>query len=148
MSNASLNSHLSKTIYIKQLYDFLDPHHPNHVCLLRKSLHNLKQSSCKWFKKLYSHLQSISFHGSKMDVSLFYRYTNHILVFLLIYVDDILILSPNLLGTTILVFLFQFIFTLHDLDLVYYFLGIKLIPHLFKYLLSQSQYIVKLLAKL
>lgn len=99
ISNAFLNNDLFETIYIKQLLGFSNPRHPHHVYLLHKSLYGLWQSPYDWFKKLFMYLQFINFSSSKIDVSLFYCYTHCVLYFLLVYVNDILILSPTLLGT-------------------------------------------------
>lgn len=87
------------------------------TCLLRKLLYNLKQSLCEWFKNISSHLMSLNFLASKIDLSLFYWYDNCLLIFLLVYVDDILILSPDLLRTLALICSLQYSFHLCNLGL-------------------------------
>lgn len=43
--NAFLNGDLTEQVLISQPPDFVDPDHPNHVCLLSKAIYGLKQSS-------------------------------------------------------------------------------------------------------
>lgn len=45
VSNAFLHGHLDDTIYMKQLPGFQNSLYPKHVCLLKKSIYGLKQSS-------------------------------------------------------------------------------------------------------
>lgn len=41
ISNAFLLETLNEEVNIKQLHNFADPDHPNHVCCLQWSLYNL-----------------------------------------------------------------------------------------------------------
>jgi Reverse transcriptase (RNA-dependent DNA polymerase) len=43
--NTFLNGNLTKMIYMHQPQGFADPSHPDYVCLLHKSLYDLKQAS-------------------------------------------------------------------------------------------------------
>ena len=70
---------------------FQDAQYPHHVCKLRKSLYGLKQAPREWFQKLTRQFLQLGFQGSKTDTSLYFTHTGPI--YLLIYVDDILILS-------------------------------------------------------
>ncbi|GJY93270.1 ribonuclease H-like domain-containing protein [Tanacetum coccineum] len=42
--NAFLNGDLSEIVYMHRLPGFVDPHYPNHACLLQRSLYGLKQA--------------------------------------------------------------------------------------------------------
>ncbi|GJS15244.1 putative reverse transcriptase domain-containing protein [Tanacetum coccineum] len=50
VKNAFLYGHLTKTVYMHQPLGFVDPAHPNHVCLLQKSLYGRKQALRAWFQ--------------------------------------------------------------------------------------------------
>ena len=64
-----------------------------HVCKLEKSLYGLKQAPRAWFAKLSSKLQELGFQPSKADTSLFFYSKGRISIFVLIYVDDIIVAS-------------------------------------------------------
>jgi len=63
----------------------------NTVCKLTKALYGLKQAPRSWFHKLSTTLISLGFHPTISDPSLFLHFHYNITLFILIYVDDILI---------------------------------------------------------
>jgi len=66
------------------------------VCKLNRALCGLKQTPGQWFAKLRSTLTQLGFVGSKCDPSLFiYTRQKHI-VYILVYVDDIIPLIQQL----------------------------------------------------
>jgi hypothetical protein len=69
--------------------------HPHHVCKLDKALYGLKQAPRAWYSRLSTKLQSLGFKPSKADVSLFYFRNGRVTMFLLIYVDDIIVASSS-----------------------------------------------------
>lgn len=73
---------------------YINPTHPDHVCLLKKSLYGLKQSPRQWYKKFDSFVLGIGFIRSQYD-NCFYFILSDIPVYLLLYVDDILIISKS-----------------------------------------------------
>ena len=62
---------------------------------LTKALYGLKQASRAWRKKLHDILESISFHASESDSCLYFRAHGSNKVFLLVYVDDLLLAGRN-----------------------------------------------------
>jgi hypothetical protein len=65
------------------------------VCKLDKALYGLKQTPRAWYFHLSSKLQSISFCVSKADTSLFFYNKGGVTIFMLIYVDDIVVASSS-----------------------------------------------------
>ena len=62
------------------------------VCQLRKSLYDLKQALRQWYKKFDDFIQSVGFSKSDEDHWLFTKTTQDgSPVFLIIYVDDMLL---------------------------------------------------------
>ena len=68
---------------------------PKLVCKLNKSIYGLKQASRQWYSKFSNALLKFSFTQSKIDYSLFMKGTGSDFNSLLIYVDDIILASPN-----------------------------------------------------
>ncbi|GJZ20602.1 ribonuclease H-like domain-containing protein [Tanacetum coccineum] len=56
VKNAFLHGDLTKTVYMHQPPRFQDPAHPNHVCLLQRSLHGLKQTPRAWFQRFAAYI--------------------------------------------------------------------------------------------
>ena len=147
VSNAFLHGDLQELIFMEQPPGFENTNLPHHVCQLKKSLYGLKQAPRAWFLKLSNYLLSLGFSASKTDTSLFFQYSNQIAIFLLIYVDDILLISPDSSGIQRLIDSLSSTFSMRDLGSVNFFLGIELIPTPNGYFLSQSKYILSILQK-
>ncbi|XP_018630917.1 uncharacterized mitochondrial protein AtMg00810-like [Nicotiana tomentosiformis] len=115
--------------------------------LLHKSLYGLKQAPRAWYNKLHQFLISVGFTTSKTDVSLFIYSHNNVVVYLLVYVDDI-VLTGNCSS-----FIDSFVqalgcaFSIRDLRPLHYFLGIQVNRNSDSIWLSQSQYIESILTK-
>jgi hypothetical protein len=63
------------------------------VCRLDKALYGLKQAPHAWYFHLSTKLQSLGFCASKADTSLFFYNKGGVTIFMLIYVDDIVVAS-------------------------------------------------------
>ncbi|PKU79468.1 Retrovirus-related Pol polyprotein from transposon TNT 1-94 [Dendrobium catenatum] len=126
INNAFLHGDLQKDVYMKQPQGFIDPQQPNHVCKLRKALYGLKQAPRQWFHKHTSFLQAFGFHFSKADPSLLIYDKNDTQLYLLIYVDDILISGNNKHTLQQLLAQLRQTFSLKQLDNANLFLGIQI----------------------
>lgn len=71
--------------------DGIDNVKPNIVCKLRKALYGLRQSPRCWYDRLHQHLVSINLNRSQADPCLYFCKD----VFLLIHVDDLILLSDS-----------------------------------------------------
>lgn len=71
----------------------------NFVCKLDKALYGLKQTSRAWYARLIAKLIQLGFCSYKADTSLFYFNNNGVIIFILVYVDDIIVASSNLKAT-------------------------------------------------
>lgn len=147
VNNAFLNGFLQEDVFMRQPEGFVDREKPQHVCKLVKALYGLKQAPRAWFDRLRITLLKWGFQNSKCDTSLFFLRTGKLQVFVLIYVDDILI-TGNCFD-----FLSRFIknlntlFSLKDLGPLNYFLGIEAHRDSSGLYLSQEKYINDLLKK-
>ena len=68
---------------------------PGTVVVLRRMLYGLKQSPRKWNERLNDFLLSMSFHRSTNDSALYWRGEGDKYDYILVYVDDLLIITPT-----------------------------------------------------
>lgn len=94
VKTAFLHGELNEKIFMKQPEGFIDKRHPDYVCLLHKSLYGLKQSPRQWNKRFDACMLSLKFTRSAYDPCLYFKVNMQNPVFLLIYVDDMLLVSP------------------------------------------------------
>lgn len=147
VSNAFLHGDLHNEIYMEQPPGFIDSAHPSFVCRLHKSLYGLKQAPREWFHRLSQFLHQFGFNPSKADTSLFIYRVGTDIMFLLCYVDDLVVMG----STSSLVHRFiraiQSEFPVRDLGDLHFFLGIEAnrLPN--GLLLTQSRYISDLLKR-
>jgi hypothetical protein len=94
---------LSETVFCCQPTGFADPAHPDLVYRLRKSLYGLKQAPRPWYSWFATYLITLGFIEVKLDTSLFIFRRGSDTVYLLLYVDDIILTtsSTELLRRTI-----------------------------------------------
>jgi histone deacetylase 1/2 len=111
-----------------------------YICKLDKALYGLKQAPRAWFARLSTKLQALGFCPSKADTSLFFYSKGNITIFVLIYVDDIIVASSCHKATSALLKDLQVEFALKDLGDVHYFLGIEVKKTKDGLLLTQEKY--------
>ncbi|KAF5813031.1 putative RNA-directed DNA polymerase [Helianthus annuus] len=147
VQNAFLHGDLKETVYLQQPQGFVDNSKPDHVCLLHKSLYGLKQAPRAWFERLSSTLHHMGFTGSKTDPSLFILKARGTLVYVLVYVDDIIVTGNNTTAINDVIATLGTSFAVKDLGDLHYFLGIEVIRHGSNLILSQRKYISDLIHK-
>jgi hypothetical protein len=147
VKNAFLHGTLSETVYCSQPTGFVDAALPNHVCRLNKSLYGLKQAPRAWYSRFASFLLSLGFTEAKSDTSLFIYRRSTDTVYLLLYVDDIVLTasSEQLLHRVIAAMKNEF--AMKDLGPLHHFLGVVVHRTKDTLLLSQRQYILDILAR-
>lgn len=70
---------------------FVDKDMPNYICRLRKAGYGLKQAPRAWYTELRTYLLNVRFVNSISDTSLFILKYGKSIVYMLVYVDDILV---------------------------------------------------------
>jgi len=125
VKNAFLHGQLAETVYLFQPPGFVDTANPSHVCLLQKSLYGLKQAPRAWFQRFATYAISIGFAPSKTDSSLFVYKHGSDLAYLLLYVDDIILIASSQTVLTALMNTLSKEFAMTDLGQLNYFLGIS-----------------------
>nr|KYP64927.1 Retrovirus-related Pol polyprotein from transposon TNT 1-94 [Cajanus cajan] len=147
VNNAFLNGSLNETVYMQQPPGFEVPD-STLVCKSNKALYGLKQAPRQWFERLQYTLLQFGFKANKCDPSLFTYHVQSNIVYLLVYVDDIIITGNSSQFTQQLIDQLNSIFSLKQLGKLDYFLGIE-VRHLQNgsVLLTQSKYIRDLLQR-
>jgi histone deacetylase 1/2 len=95
IQNAFLNGVLEEEVYMRQPPGFEDSAQSHHLCKLVKGIYGLKQAPRAWNTRLSSVLRQHGFVLSTADTSLFIFQQPDITVYLLVYVDDIIVLSSS-----------------------------------------------------
>jgi hypothetical protein len=147
VKNAFLHGTLSETVYCSQPTGFSDPAQPDHVCHLKKSLYGLKQAPRAWYRRFASYLLSLGFTEAKFDTSVFIFHQGLETVYLLLYVDDIVLTAStdHLLHRVIDALKKEF--AMKDLGPLHHFLGVAVQRHMDSLFLSQRQYILDILTR-
>jgi hypothetical protein len=73
---------------------------------------------------LSSKLHALGFKASRADISLFFYHKHGVTVFMLVYVDDMIVVSSSSAAVTALLHDLRMDFALKDLGSLHYFLGI------------------------
>jgi histone deacetylase 1/2 len=93
------------------------------ICKLDKALYGLKQAPRAWYARLSSKLQQLGFVASKADTSLFSLVRPEVTMFVLVYVDDIIVASSAQTVVYCLLRQLRGDFALKDLGDLHYFFG-------------------------
>ncbi|KAG8497073.1 hypothetical protein CXB51_008352 [Gossypium anomalum] len=91
-----LDRELEEDIYMQQPEGFIVSEKEDYVYLLRKSLYSLKQSPRQWYKRFDSFMTSHDFKRSSLDSCVYFKKNSDgSFVYLLLYVDDMLIAAKD-----------------------------------------------------
>ncbi|KAH9687889.1 Integrase catalytic domain-containing protein [Citrus sinensis] len=92
VKTAFLHGRLQEEIFMTQPEGFEDPKKPRHVCLLKKSLYGLKQSLKQWYLRFDEFMVTHGFMRCSYDCCVYYKLLkDDLYIYLLLYVDDMLI---------------------------------------------------------
>ncbi|KAH9649116.1 hypothetical protein KPL70_025868 [Citrus sinensis] len=89
---AFLHGRLQEEIFMTQPEGYEDPKKPRHVCLLKKSIYGLKQSPRQWYLRFDEFMVTHGFIRCSYDCCVYYKLLkDDLYIYLLLYVDDMLI---------------------------------------------------------
>ncbi len=93
ITGAFLNGKLNEDIYMDVPEGV--PHQQSEVCRLHKTLYGLKQSSREWNKEFVDGILKLGLIQSKYDPCLFTLKNSEGVLYITVYVDDIVLISNN-----------------------------------------------------
>ena len=106
---------------------FKDVNKPNHVCRLCKAIYGLKHAPRAWYLALKLAIMGLGFQNSKANSSLLIYCQNSVICYLLVYVDDLVIIGNNLCFVSEIVAQLGNRFSLKDMGQLNFFLGMEVI---------------------
>ncbi|GKF38819.1 retrotransposon protein, putative, ty1-copia subclass, partial [Tanacetum coccineum] len=144
VKTAFLNGYLNEEVYMEQPEGFVNPKYPNRVCKLKRSIYGLKQASRQWNKRFDDEISQ-----NADEPCVYLKASGSNVTFLILYVDDILIMGNNILMLQDVKSYLGRCFAMRDLGEAAYILGIKIYRDRSRRLigLCQSAYIEKILKR-
>jgi hypothetical protein len=125
VQNVFLHGVLEEEVYMSQPPRYEDTRRPGYVCKLDKAIYGLKQVPPAWYSRPSTKLQQLGFISCKGNTSLFFLSNKHVAIFVLVYVDDIIVASSSQDAMMCLLQNLEKDFALKDLGDLHYFLGIE-----------------------
>ncbi|GKB10936.1 retrotransposon protein, putative, ty1-copia subclass [Tanacetum coccineum] len=149
VKTAFLNGYLSEEFYMEQPEGFVNPKYPKRVCKLKRSIYGLKQASRQWNKRFDDEIKKFGFNQNRNEPCVYLKASGSNVTFLILYVDDILIMGNNIPMLQGVKSYLGRCFAMKDLGEAAYILGIKIYRDRSRRLigLCQSAYIGKILKR-
>ena len=143
VENAFLHGELHETIYKKVPPGVKE--NGNQVCKLNKTLYGLKQAPREWNFTFDTYVNSLNFVQSDADKCLYIGKDENVGIFLLLYVDDIILAGKDNEKIKTIKEKLKSRFRMKDMGRLSTFLGIDIKPTSNGMFLSQSNYLIQLL---
>nr|GEZ58711.1 retrovirus-related Pol polyprotein from transposon TNT 1-94 [Tanacetum cinerariifolium] len=121
-----LNGYLNEEVYMEQPIGFVNPKYPNWVCKLKRSIYGLKQASRQWNKRFNDEIKKFGFTQNRDEPCVYLKANGSNITFLILYVDDILIMGNNIPMLQGVKSYLGRCFAMKDLGEAAYILGIKI----------------------
>ena len=95
MADGRQNS-LTEDVHMMQLESFVDPTNAGKICKLQKSIYGLKQASQSWNIRFDEVVKGFGFIKNEEEACVYKKESESSVVFLILYVDDILLIGNNI----------------------------------------------------
>ena len=141
VNNVFFHGNLTEDVYMTQPPGYVDKDNPTYVCRLQKAFYGLKQAPRAWYTKLKTFLFNLGFINSKSDTSLFIYQCPLVMIYFLVYVDDLLVIGNCSQSIRKFVDALAHGFSLKDLGPLSYFLGVEAISTSDGMFLCQHKYV-------
>ena len=109
-----------------QLEGFIAKNQEHMVCKLKSSIYGLKQSSRSWYIRFDQAIKSFDFEQNLDEACVYKRHSDKVVMFLVLYVDDILLIGNDVGVISSVKVWFSSQFDMKDLGEANFILRIKL----------------------
>ncbi|GJV61101.1 retrotransposon protein, putative, ty1-copia subclass [Tanacetum coccineum] len=96
VKTAFLNGKLTEDVFMAQPEGFENAKYPKRVCKLQKAIYGLKQASRSWNLCFHKKVTQFGFSRSEDESCIYVKVSESVVVFLVLYVDDILLIGNNI----------------------------------------------------
>jgi hypothetical protein len=142
VKTAFLNGYLKENIFMSHQEGFVVKGQEHKVWKIIKSLYGMKQAPSAWYEKLTDNLLKLNFkHFNLDDATLFVNKVGKNVVYLVVYVDDMLITCNNENYIASIKKKFKKGFEMKDLGHLHYYLSIEIIKNTRYIFISHKKYI-------
>ena len=147
VKTAFLNGNVEEELYMVQPEGFIDPKDAGKVCKLQRSIYGLKQASRSWNLRFDEVIKGFGFVQNGYEVCLYKKVSGSSVAFLVLYVDDILLIGNDVELLNKVKEYLNKSFSMKDLGEAAYILGIKIYRDRSRRLiaLNQTTYLDKVL---
>lgn len=128
-----------------QTFGFSSEDRPTHIYRLNKENYGLKQAPREWYNFLMGYVSSIWFVKTKSDASLLLRHGPGDTLFVLVYVDDIIVIRTNTFSVNQVITFLASQLLFKDLGNIHYFLSIEVLHSSCGLIPTQGNYVNKIL---
>lgn len=124
VKNTFLHGELQEEVFMSQPQG--PPSDLNLIYKLNRTLYDLKQAPRAWNMRFGAFIKRLGYRQSDYDKCMYIRIKGNIKIYLLLYVDDILMVSNNEKVLGIIKRSLEKEFCMKNLGELHYFLGIKI----------------------
>ncbi|KAK8573908.1 hypothetical protein V6N13_096839 [Hibiscus sabdariffa] len=126
VKTAFLNGKLEEDVYMTQPEGFVTLENAGKVCKLQRSIYGLKQASRSWNLRFNDAIQEFGFIRNEDEPCVYKKFSGSIVSFLILYVDDILIIGNDIPTLQSIKTWLNSCFSMKDLGETAYILGVKI----------------------
>ncbi|KAK8685928.1 hypothetical protein V6N13_124959 [Hibiscus sabdariffa] len=126
VKTAFLNGKLEEDVYMTQPEGFVTPENARKVCKLQRSIYGLKQASRSWNLRFNDAIKEFGFIRNEDKPCVYKKFSGSIVSFLILYVDDILIIGNDIPTLQSVKAWLSSCFSMKDLGEAAYILGVKI----------------------
>jgi len=145
VKSAFLNGDLVEEVYVQQPPGFIAKRSSGKVLKLEKALYGLRHAPRAWNSRLDMELLKLGFERNPLEHAVYRRSHSDGYLLVGVYVDDLIITGPSLADIEAFKREMQRSFSMSDLGLLSYYLGIQVTQKEGMITLSQSSYTRKIL---